>query len=92
MNNIQASASRSVRDYAPKAPRVPARFLAIGAEKSRKQTNGDTLVFRVVLLRKEYTEVYSKLDGYSSTWHTEERAWAPIDSLIEGQIEVLRII
>lgn len=92
MNNIQASASFSVRDYAPKAPRVPARFLAIGTEKSRKQTNGDTLVFRVVLLRKEYTEVYSKLDEYSSTWYTEERAWAPTDSLIEGQKEVLQII
>lgn len=92
MDNIQASASFPVRDYTPKAPRVPARFLAIGTEKSRKQANGDTLVFRVVLLRREYTEVYSKLDGYSSTWYTEERAWAPTDSLIEGQKEVLQII
>lgn len=74
-----------------KAPRVPAALCKLGSERSRKQPSGDSVTFRVIKLKTEYADVYSKLDGFASTWFTEEKIWVPIDSLIEGQLEILKV-
>lgn len=81
-----------LRGEALRGPLIPAGFVALGSERPRQQRSGVSVRFRSVSVHTEYRAVYSRLDGYSSDWYADGRQWVPVDALIDGQLEVVKLV
>lgn len=73
-------------------PVIRASLVKLGSEMVRRQSSGEAVLFRAVKLTTYWTGVPSKLDGYSSDWHSSERHWIPVEDLEEGQTELERLV
>lgn len=90
MDNSKTTSHSQYTFYGLRRPLIPARIVRLGAEMTRKQAVGSPVVFRAVKVETEWRGVYSRLDGYESTWHSIRREWVPVANLQPGQLELKR--
>lgn len=92
MNKNETRPHSTIQKSGLRAPLVPAWLVSLGSERGRRQISGETQIFRSVSVKTEFTDVYSKLDGYASNWYSEERRWIPVESLEPAQLEIRKVV
>lgn len=69
---------KSIDDTGFKRPLFSASFFPVGKQSHRRQADGRMVTFEVIEERLEFSDVYSKLDGYVSTWYSLQKKWVAI--------------
>lgn len=92
MDNTETVANPTLRTLQLRKPRWPARFVVLGSIRSRAQVDGSSVLFVAVEFKTVFTDVPSKLDGYSSDWFATDRRWVPLDSVEPGQLKIVKVV
>lgn len=92
MDNTETISNPALRTLQLRKPLLPARFAALGSVRNRIQSDGSSVPFVAIELKTIFTDVPSKLDGYSSDWYTTERRWVPRDSIEPGQLKIVKVV